>query len=76
MGNKGKNLYKCEDCQKSIFMYSNHFSKRSGNVCMNCGGRLEPQSFNADVKDCERGDRLSMPTSGSFQRARELNQRL
>lgn len=73
MGNKGKNLYKCEDCGEKVFMFSFLYSKRSGNRCMCCGGRLEAKSCNAEYKDGERGDRLLMPITGSIIRSNKLN---
>lgn len=41
---KGKRLYKCVDCGTGKFMKTYMFNVRHGDICMNCGGKLQAKS--------------------------------
>tara|TARA_Y100000310_G_scaffold319352_1_gene374529 strand:- start:1055 stop:1291 length:237 start_codon:yes stop_codon:yes gene_type:complete len=66
MPNKNQTRYRCPDCNNIVFLKTMSLNRRNGDRCMDCGGRLQPDSAGADERLRVGADHQNEPDRGSI----------
>jgi|TARA_R100001480_G_scaffold127497_2_gene125271 predicted RNA-binding Zn-ribbon protein involved in translation (DUF1610 family) len=66
MPKKNQTRYRCPDCNEVVFLNTMSLNRRNGDRCMNCGGRLQPDSSGADERLQLGADHQNEPDRASI----------